>query len=294
MSSVLLAEQAAGVARWQPPYFGPLVIPEPEAEEAQPEPVVEPEPPEPTFPPLTAEELDAIKTEGYNLGYHDGFTRGYQDGRNQGYQEIVAEVRAHAEQVLQTQVQALENVARALVDPLADAAEALEPELLLLVTTLAEQVIQSELTTRPTLIQSVLQQALDRLPVRGRTVRVRLHPDDHLVLSTYAVDLPDTFVWLPDEDITRGGCSIESSASRIDARLTTRLQQAVAAIWGDMTTPPPPVVETAPVTQPVDDTQNLTAEISGDTGASAGDEIPTVEPVAPPPRMSDPAAGELL
>ncbi len=133
---------------------------------------------------------------------------------------------------------ALEGIARQLADPLASSADALEPELLLLVTTLARRVIQEELTTHPELVARVLHEALGQLPSRNHRIRVHVNPEDQRILEIHASARGETITWIPDPGLEPGGCILESGPSRIDASLETRLRQGIEAIWGEVTPPP--------------------------------------------------------
>jgi flagellar assembly protein FliH len=211
----------------------------------------EEEPPEPSIPLPTPEDIAALEAEarrvGTEAGYQDGYQAGYDAGRElatqlaqeeqRTRQQRELDFRTEQEAMLKIAVTALENIAHALADPLADSADALEPELLLLVTSLARRVIMEELQQHPELIISVLRQALAQLPSRHHPLRIHLHPDDQVMLEAYATALDEHMTWLPDVAVERGGCLVESGPSRIDATLETRLQQAIAAIWGELAPP---------------------------------------------------------
>jgi len=218
-------------------------------------------PPEPVIPLPTPAEIAAIEEAarhaGAEAGYQDGYQAGYDAGRElatqlaheeqRTRQQRELDFRTEQEAMLKIAVGALENIAHALADPLADSADALEPELLLLVTTLARRVIMEELQQHPELIVSVLRQALTQLPSRHHPLRIHIHPDDQVMLEAYAHALDETMIWLPDQAIERGGCVVQSGPSRIDATLETRLQQAIDAIWGELA---PPAAAPTPTSSP--------------------------------------------
>ncbi|AFL72429.1 flagellar biosynthesis/type III secretory pathway protein [Thiocystis violascens DSM 198] len=240
-----LAEQMFPDAqRWMPPDVTtpPLCEPEPE--------------PEPLVHRPTADELAAIEEAARAAGAEAGFEAGYREGLEQALQEAgeerdarlarETELRTLQEATLQETIAALEGIAADLADPLARSADDLEPELLMLVETLAKRVVMDELRQRPDLIARVLRQALAQLPSRNRPLRVHVHPDDQAILDAYANSIGESLTWLADPAIERGGCLIESGASRIDARLETRLRQSIDAIWGELAQP----MESAPAEPP--------------------------------------------
>ncbi|WP_018875429.1 FliH/SctL family protein [Thioalkalivibrio sp. ALE31] len=175
----------------------------------------------------TAAEIEAIEEEARK----NGFEAGYAEGHELGQKEAEKAARAREDKKLRETVAALEAVAGSLADPLADAADALEPELLALVTVLARKVVQSELESRPEQIRAVLEGALAQLPGRNQEVRVHLNPEDQGLVETYAERADARITWVPDPGLARGGCRVEAGAASVDASLERRLQHAVEALW---------------------------------------------------------------
>ncbi|WP_024327426.1 FliH/SctL family protein [Thioalkalivibrio sp. AKL19] len=175
----------------------------------------------------TAAEIEAIEEEARK----NGFEAGYAEGHELGQKEAEKAARAREDKKLRETVAALEAVAGGLADPLADATDALEPELLALVTVLARKVVQSELESRPEQIRAVLDGALAQLPGRNQEVRVHLNPDDQGLVETYGERSDTRITWVPDPTLARGGCRVEAGAASVDASLERRLQHAVEALW---------------------------------------------------------------
>lgn len=246
--SVAEQQRALRIQRWLPPDVS-----------LRPEPEIEPEVAPPPPPAPTPEEIAAIqeaaRQEGLELGYREGYEAGYQAGRAQAEEEAARERaereareqawRAEEERRLTETVAALEGIARALADPLAESVEVLEPELLSLVTALARQVVMAELRTQPELIQQVLHEALKQLPSRHHPVRVQVNPEDQAILASYAQSHDERISWIPDPAIERGGCIVLSGPSRIDATLETRLRQGIEALWGELAPPAEGIPELA-------------------------------------------------
>ncbi|WP_028484497.1 FliH/SctL family protein [Thioalkalivibrio sp. ALE17] len=179
----------------------------------------------------TAAEIEAIEEEARK----NGFESGYAEGHELGQKEAEKAARAREDKKLRETVAALEAVAGSLADPLADAADALEPELLALVTVLARKVIQGELETRPEQIRTVLEQALAQLPGRNQEVRVHLNPEDQGLVESYGERAGAQVTWIEDPSLARGGCRVEAGAASVDASLERRLQHAVEALWNGET-----------------------------------------------------------
>ncbi|BCU08224.1 flagellar assembly protein FliH [Allochromatium tepidum] len=264
---------AAGIRRWLPPDvdFDPNAV----------------EIPEPEGPPPTPEEIaalqEAARREGVEAGYREGYETGYREGRAKADQEAEVERaereareqewRRTEEQTLRETVAALEGIARALADPLAESADALEPELLALVSALARRVVMAELTTRPELIQRVLHEALRQLPSRKHQIRIHVNPRDQELLAAYAESNDEQPIWIADLEVEPGGCILISGPSRIDAGLETRLRQGIEAIWGELEPPAPssPADEPEPMAEPEPESEPVFES------ASAADPEPELE-----------------
>ncbi|WP_018864369.1 FliH/SctL family protein [Thioalkalivibrio sp. ARh3] len=181
----------------------------------------------------TAAEIEEIEEQARQ----NGFEVGYAEGHEIGKQEAEKAARAKSDKKLRETVATLESLAGGLTDPLAEATDQLEPELLALTVALARKVLNAELTTRPELIERVLHKALEQLPGRHQEVRVHVHPEDRALLDDYAQSLDARVHWIADSNLARGGCRVEAGAASVDASLERRLQQAVEAVWGELVDP---------------------------------------------------------
>lgn len=181
----------------------------------------------------TAAEIEAIEEQARQ----NGFEAGYAEGHEVGKHEAEKAARAKSDKQLRETVAQLESLAGGLTDPLAEAADQLEPEILALTVALARKVLNAELETQPEQIERVLHQALEQLPGRHREVRVHVHPDDRALLEDYAQTLDARVQWVSDNGLARGGCRVEAGAAVVDASLERRLQQAVEAVWGELEEP---------------------------------------------------------
>jgi flagellar assembly protein FliH len=84
----------------------------------------------------------------------------------------------------------------------------------------------------PTLILRAVHQAAAALPAATRELRVHVHPDDLPLLQ----DAPTTdshWQCVADPTLARGDCQLESTRSRLDARVETRLAAVIDAVLGD-------------------------------------------------------------
>jgi flagellar assembly protein FliH len=208
-------EELNGFSAWKP---GALSG----AEETQASPLQRAEPPAPPAPPKPspAEELAAHVRAARSAGYQDG----YRDGlvALEGFkQSFASQVTAQIGALTQSYNQQLDAVQQEMARALAVSA-----------THLARQMVRSELVQRPELVAAVAQEAVDTLLLSAHHITLRVHPDDHALVSQGAADVLAArgARLLADAAVTRGGCVVESDIGVIDASLETRWRRAAASL----------------------------------------------------------------
>jgi len=154
--------------------------------------------------------------------HEEAFAQGLAEGRAAGR----AEVRA--------QVDRLSGMFYDLAKPFEALDIEVERELLTLAMALARQIVRRELKTDPTQIIGIIREAIAALPVAAREVRVHLHPEDAAVVRENLAPTESERAWMIVEDpvMARGGCVINTTTSRIDARLETRLGAILSELLG--------------------------------------------------------------
>src|SRR5690606_40029444 len=112
--------------------------------------------------------------------------------------------------------------------------DSVEQALAQLAMSLAQQVIYHELTVQPEEILAVVREAVALLPLSGRPVSVRLHPDDARFMRESWSGSEEETSWslVEDPSISRGGCRVSSGNSQIDATLEHRLTALVEEFLG--------------------------------------------------------------
>lgn len=167
-----------------------------------------------------AEELAAHVEAARQAGYHDG----YRDGL------------AALESFKQSFAQQMTAQIGALMDSSAAQLDALQQQIAAAVataaTSLARQVVRSELAVRPQLVAQVAQEALETLLLSARHVTVRVHPDDHPLVAQGAADVLDArgARLVADPSVSRGGCLVESDIGVIDGTIESRWRRAAATV----------------------------------------------------------------
>ena len=150
----------------------------------------------------------------------DAYERGLKEGKDLVDRDLIRVVHGMAQAV---------NRWKAEEDSLR---EAMKHDMLRLILAIARQVVMSELKSHPEAIAEIVRKLLDE--AEGRKVfSVHLHPNDvkRIAASTLAHLLEGAEIALhPSEEITPGGCILETSFGRLDARLETRIQELAGSL----------------------------------------------------------------
>ncbi|MGC1547651.1 MAG: flagellar assembly protein FliH [Rhodanobacter sp.] len=200
MSNVLSRDKVVTFDRWEAPHVGNVAP-------AQSEPSL------PTGP--TVFELEEIQKQAHDEGYAAG----------------LAEGRDAAKTLLDEQLARLDALCTAVARPLNDFDDVTEQELARLATVMARRVVGRELQLDPSLIQNAVREAAAALPSATRELRVWVHPDDLSLLQELGASEP---LWRfgANAALNRGDCILDSTRSRLDARVDTRLAAVIDAVLG--------------------------------------------------------------
>lgn len=170
----------------------------------------------------TAEELEALQ----RAAREEGFREGHAEGSRRGY--------ASGEAAVKAQLDALKGIVLQLAEPLANLDDAVVQAVSDLAVLIARHLVRRELKANPGEVVGVVRETMRHLPIAPRAARIRLHPEDaELVQSAFALG-DDERSWRlePDPLITRGGCIVETDASRIDASVESRLAAIASKMLG--------------------------------------------------------------
>jgi flagellar assembly protein FliH len=197
------------------------------------------------YEPLTASQLEEIRSaayeegfiqgedEGYQKGHTDGFSKGEVDGFEKGHEEGqligTEEGREQAKAEAQTQLASIEallaNVVKEIVQPLEESRTAAEALLYQSMTRIIENVCLSKMNQDG---HQVLKDQLSRIfeeigEYEGR-IRLQLHSEDVSVLESLGVRDRLTLKLETDDTLIRGGFVIDSKSFHIDGRVEQRLE----------------------------------------------------------------------
>jgi flagellar assembly protein FliH len=195
-------EELDGFAAWRPDAFGDSAGAKP-ATDAQ-----------------RSAEHQALRQDGYQDGYRDGLVA-LESFKQSFAQQMAAQiaplVTGFEQAIAELEIQIAESVARTA-------------------TALARQVVRSELAVRPELVAQVATEAVHAVLLSARHIRVFVHPDDEALVQAGAgaALVARNASLMTDENLSRGGCRIESDLGSIDAGIESRWSQAAASLGQPM------------------------------------------------------------
>lgn len=191
---------------------------------------------------LTVDEIEAMQKQAYDeafeqgrrQGFEQGSKQGFEQGQKQGFEAGQKKGYAESQHLLQKQVAELNLLLGSLTEPFKNLDEEVENELVKLVIAIAGQIIRREIKLDPGQIVGVIRDAINVLPLASQNITLNLHPEDaDLVRSVLKLDENPPPWRLQDNPlITRGGCTLETDVSTVDATLENRLAAVIATVLG--------------------------------------------------------------
>jgi flagellar assembly protein FliH len=137
--------------------------------------------------------------------------------------------------VLEENSRAVRAALDALSRPLAQVDDVVHEQIATLALLIARAVVRRELRTDPAQVIGMVRETVALLPASGRGARVALHPEDAALLRERLTPAGPEAAWsiIEDPALSRGDCRVHTDYARIDARVETRLNEALAALVGE-------------------------------------------------------------
>ncbi len=196
---VRMLRESADVTRWEVPSLDQhqdAVDADPQVED------------EPLPQPPTLEEIEAIQRAAHDEGYAAGHAEGL----------------ALAQTEMRRLQARLEGILDAFSRPLSELEGEVEAVLVELSTRIAGTLVRHSYTEHPELLAKLTREAIDSLGERPRHVEVRLHPEDLEAVEPLLGATTHTRL-VGDPALARGDLRVHAEDVRLDARLSTRLEQ---------------------------------------------------------------------
>jgi flagellar assembly protein FliH len=95
--------------------------------------------------------------------------------------------------------------------------------------------VRRELRLDPSQVIGIIRHTVGLLPLASRDVRIHLHPEDAAIVREKLAQPAGEREWILVEDplLARGGCRITTAVSNIDARLESRVADAMNTLLGE-------------------------------------------------------------
>lgn len=118
--------------------------------------------------------------------------------------------------------------------PLSEVDDLVVDELAQLCMAVVKQMVRRELKISPGEIVGVVRETLSLLPATPAEITLELHPDDATLIKDTLETSSAELSWKIIEDplLTRGGCRVITTNSRIDASVETRMNAIIAEVMG--------------------------------------------------------------
>lgn len=168
---------------------------------------------------LTASRLEELQKQAFDEAYAVGL----REGREAGEKEI------------RSRIARFDELLRAFAAPIEQLDESVEQQLVDLAMTVVKQLFRREIKTEPGHVVGVVRDAIKLLPAASDNIQVHLHPEDAELVRDALKLAEGEQAWSVIEDplIARGGCTVTTDHSQIDAQADTRVNAIVNAITGD-------------------------------------------------------------
>ncbi len=168
------------------------------------------------------ENILKLTEEAFQQELDAAYRKGFSEGQEKGFQEAESQY-SEAFQTLQSWLAALKEQQDELI-------RSAEEPLLKLTLAMGEKILGALAQSQKGLIKVTLKKIIGQCEIAGK-IKVFVHPEDLAVVEKLAPDikqkLPDVteLAVLPEGNISRGGCIMETSLGKLDARIETQLKE---------------------------------------------------------------------
>ncbi len=153
--------------------------------------------------------------------------RAYQQGFEAGKKEALAQI--------EEQIRSLSSVVEELLAYKEQIYREAEKDLVELAFTIAEKIVNTALDTDRSLVLNIVSSAISRMK-EVEEMTIFISPEDEPILLERKDDILQGITakvnFVPREDVSRGGCVIQTSMGRIDAMIGSQLEEIKAKVIG--------------------------------------------------------------
>ncbi|HWL63637.1 MAG TPA: flagellar assembly protein FliH [Steroidobacteraceae bacterium] len=155
-------------------------------------------------------------------------------GRAAGLAAAQKEIAARTA-ALEERSRACTAMLEALSRPLAQLDDQVHEQIARLAVRIARAVVRRELRTDPDQIIGIVRAMVALLPASTQGLRVVVNPEDAALLRERLPAAGPEAAWslIEDPTLARGDCRVHTDYARLDARVETRLNEALTALVGE-------------------------------------------------------------
>lgn len=196
------------------------------------------------YEPLTASQLEEIRSaaydegfiqgeeeghkkghaDGFSKGEVDGFEKGHEEGRVVGFEEGLAQAKADAQVKLEHIEQLLANVVKEITQPLEDSRAGVEHILYQSMTRMIENICLSTMSQDgDRVLKTQLTKIFDEIGEYEGRIRLRLHSNDVQVIEELGINERLMIQLETDDSLMSGGFVLDSKSFHVDGRVEQRL-----------------------------------------------------------------------
>ncbi len=153
--------------------------------------------------------------------------RAYQEGFEAGKREGLAQIEG--------QIQSLKSVLEELLAYKEQIYREAEKDLVELAFTIAEKILNTALEIDRALVMNIVSSAISRMK-EVEEMTIFISPEDEPIILERKEDILQGITarvnFVAREDVSRGGCVIQTSMGRIDAMISSQLEEIKAKVIG--------------------------------------------------------------
>lgn len=180
---------------------------------------------------MTLADIESIREQAYEEGFAKGREDGYAFGEKEGLQRGTQQGLDSAQETIDQQMILLESAIDCMQEPLENQREQLSELMVEMVEHVAAVVIDYEVKSSPDIILKAFSSALDLLPKQSEQVDININPLDKDHVQSVIPKRNSHWNLIPDEEISRGGCSIKTGGSLIEFQLDSRFRDVIEQLY---------------------------------------------------------------
>jgi flagellar assembly protein FliH len=198
--------------------------------------------------PLTAEDIEAIRSaayqEGFEAGQKDGFEKGHQEGLEsgkaegfeQGKIEGLEKGESEAAEAANVHIQAISDILAHMQQPFKQVDDNVKQELVLLSVSLAKAILKTEISQSTESLEKIIHEAVMVLPMCDTHYHIHLHPQDlDNITEALGEQALEDKRWklTANAQMELGGCKVVTDNNAVDMSIARRCEQVFSQLLID-------------------------------------------------------------